>query len=167
MQVDYTIIKAPPGSLLVAQIGPELVYTSFGSDGFDKLVVFVRRWFPGYQIIPTVVEAAGQIREYFEDGRKTFDLPLNLRGTEFQKRVWQALQEIPYGQVRTYAQVAGTIGRPKAFRAVGGACGANPVALVVPCHRVIGSDGRLTGFGGGLEWKKWLIELEGRRSYRT
>jgi methylated-DNA-[protein]-cysteine S-methyltransferase len=106
-------------------------------------------------------ETADQLRAYFDRKLREFSIPLDLEGTEFQKDVWQQLREIPYGETRSYVQIAEAIGRPKAVRAVGAANGSNPVAIVVPCHRVIGSSGRLTGYGGGLPLKKRLLELEG------
>jgi methylated-DNA-[protein]-cysteine S-methyltransferase len=105
--------------------------------------------------------AIEQLEEYFEGARRRFDLALAPRGTEFQHRVWQALMAIPYGTTASYQQIARRIGNPKATRAVGLANGANPVAIIVPCHRVIGADGSLTGFGGGLDLKRRLLELEG------
>ena len=108
-----------------------------------------------------LAEAANQLRAYFAGKLRTFHIPLDLQGTDFQKDVWRQLQEIPYGETRSYAQIAEAIRRPKAVRAVGAANGSNPVAIVVPCHRVIGSSGRLTGYGGGLPLKKRLLELEG------
>ena len=105
-------------------------------------------------------EARGQLEAYF-DGRLTrFDLPLRLEGTEFQRRVWDALLEIPYGETASYGEIAGRIGAPGAARAVGLANGRNPVGIIVPCHRVIGSDGSLTGYGGGLDRKLTLLQLE-------
>ena len=104
--------------------------------------------------------AAQQILEYFAGQRRAFTLPLNPGGTPFQKRVWQALQEIPYGHVISYKQLAQRIGQPTALRAVGGANHRNPLPIVIPCHRVIASDGSLGGFGGGLEIKRALLELE-------
>ena len=101
-----------------------------------------------------------QVCEYLEGKRRAFELPLDLRGTPFQRRVWEALLAIPYGETRTYGQVAGAIGRPGALRAVGAANGANPVPLVVPCHRVVAAGGRLGGFGGGLPLKARLLALE-------
>jgi methylated-DNA-[protein]-cysteine S-methyltransferase len=105
--------------------------------------------------------AASQLTEYFEGLRRDFDLPLTFRGTDFQVRVWKALQTIPYGETRTYGEVAALIGNPQASRAVGSANHRNPLVIVVPCHRVIGSDGSLTGYGGGLPTKRYLLELEG------
>ena len=109
---------------------------------------------------PLLDKATLQLEEYFAGRRRSFDLPLDLRGTEFQLRVWNALLEIPYGKTRTYADIARMVGTPKAVRAVGAANGANPVAILVPCHRAIGSDGSLVGYGGGLDLKKRLLALE-------
>lgn len=101
-----------------------------------------------------------QLQEYFEGQRRRFDIPLVMEGTPFQCQVWAALEQIPYGETRSYAEVAQSIDNPKAVRAVGSANGNNPIAIIVPCHRVIGSNGTLTGFGGGLEAKRRLLELE-------
>ena len=104
---------------------------------------------------------ASQLREYFEDARERFDLPLDLVGTAFQLRAWAALREIPFGETRCYAEQAAAIGAPAATRAVGAANARNPIAIVVPCHRVVGARGALTGFSGGLDRKRRLLELEG------
>ena len=105
--------------------------------------------------------AADQLREYFAGHRRAFDLPLGPTGTGFQQRVWTALCAIPFGQTRSYGQVAAAIGRPAASRAVGAANGRNPIAIIVPCHRVIGASGHLTGYAGGMEAKRWLLAHEG------
>lgn len=107
-------------------------------------------------------EPARQLREYFAGERTAFDVPLALTGTLFQRRVWAALQEIPYGETVSYGQLADQIGQPTAARAVGLANGRNPIAIIVPCHRVIGSDGSLTGYGGGLDRKQHLLAFERR-----
>lgn len=107
---------------------------------------------------------ANQLDSYFAGKLLQFDVSLDLRGTPFQLRVWEVLCSIPYGETRSYQQVAEAVGRPSAARAVGGAVGSNPVSIVVPCHRVIGSDGGLTGYGGGLHRKKALLNLEAGRS---
>jgi methylated-DNA-[protein]-cysteine S-methyltransferase len=109
---------------------------------------------------PVLQAAKRQLGEYFAGRRKTFDLPLAPSGTPFQHRVWQALLTIPYGETQSYADIARRIGNPKAVRAVGAANGANPISIVVPCHRVIGADGSLTGYGGGLPRKRKLLALE-------
>lgn len=107
-----------------------------------------------------------QLGAYFAGELTTFDVPLAPRGTPFQQRVWQALQQIPYGATASYRDVAARIGSPKAVRAVGLANGRNPISIVIPCHRVIGADGSLTGYGGGLERKRLLLELEARAARR-
>ncbi|MFM9131322.1 MAG: methylated-DNA--[protein]-cysteine S-methyltransferase, partial [Actinomycetota bacterium] len=109
---------------------------------------------------PVVSRALAQLREYLEGTRREFDLPLVLEGTEFQVAAWRALARVPFGETATYATQAATIGRPTATRAVGAANGRNPVAIVLPCHRIVGSDGSLTGFAGGLGTKKWLLAHE-------
>jgi O-6-methylguanine DNA methyltransferase len=110
---------------------------------------------------PVLLEAVRQLRAYFAGALREFTLPLDPCGTEFQKRVWRQLETIPYGEIRSYSQVAEAIGAAKAVRAVGAANGANPIPIVVPCHRVIGASGKLVGYGGGLPLKKRLLELEG------
>lgn len=104
--------------------------------------------------------AADQLGEYFDGGRRVFDLLLELRGTEFQQEVWQSLADIPYGETSTYGKQAAAIGRPRAIRAVGSANGRNPLSIVLPCHRIVGADGNLTGFAGGLDTKRWLLDHE-------
>lgn len=107
-----------------------------------------------------VKETKKQLEEFFARKRKTFEVPLLAEGTDFQREVWGALTRIPYGETRSYAQLAKSIGKPKAMRAVGAANGRNPIAIIVPCHRVIGADGSLTGFGGGMENKARLLDFE-------
>ncbi len=109
---------------------------------------------------PLLAEAASQLRDYFAGTRREFNLPLAPIGTEFQKKVWAALLEIPYGETRSYSQIADAVGNPKASRAVGMANNRNPISIVIPCHRVIGKDGSLVGYGGGLNRKESLLELE-------
>jgi methylated-DNA-[protein]-cysteine S-methyltransferase len=112
---------------------------------------------------PILIQAEQQLGEYFAGQRTTFTVKLDMVGTEFQKKVWEALLTIPFGETRTYADIARQVGSPNAFRAVGAANGRNPVSILAPCHRAIGSDGSLTGFAGGLETKQYLLALEGRR----
>jgi methylated-DNA-[protein]-cysteine S-methyltransferase len=109
---------------------------------------------------PVLVETEQQLGEYFAGKRKTFSIALDMQGTRFQKDVWEALLAIPFGETRSYGQIAKQLGNPRATRAVGAANGRNPVSIIVPCHRVIGSSGKLTGFGGGLETKAHLLSLE-------
>jgi methylated-DNA-[protein]-cysteine S-methyltransferase len=109
---------------------------------------------------PVLVEAERQLTEYFRGDRKTFALELDFRGADFQKRVWQELLTIPYGETRSYGDIAKKLGNPKACRAVGAANGKNPISIIAPCHRVVGSNGKLTGFAGGLKAKAYLLKLE-------
>ena len=109
---------------------------------------------------PILLDAQQQLNEYFQGQRQTFELPLDFEGTEFQKKVWQALLNILFGETRSYRQIAEQVGSPKAVRAVGAANGQNPISIIAPCHRVIGSGGKLVGFAGGLDNKEILLKLE-------
>jgi len=121
----------------------------------------------GFEVIETqlIKKAAGQLREYFDGKRKEFDLPLALHGTDFMVSVWQALMTIPIGETRSYKEVAAMISKPSACRAVGMANNRNPIAIIIPCHRVIGQNGDLVGYGGGLPTKQFLLELEKCHAY--
>ena len=132
-------------------------------DGFIvKLDYFGKGKMPSWKSDSKVLlKAVSQLEEYFKGKRKVFNLPLKLEGTDFQKKCWDALLEIPYGEVCSYQDIAKRVGNIKAVRAVGGANHNNPVAIIVPCHRVIGKDGSLTGYGGGLHVKEFLLGLEG------
>ena len=107
-----------------------------------------------------ILQCKMQLDEYFRGERKTFDLPLAPKGTDFQKNVWNALQEIPYGETKTYGEIAAAVGNPKAARAVGMANNKNPIGIIIPCHRVVGANGKLVGYAGGMEKKEWLLQLE-------
>lgn len=151
----YCYIETPIGELLLAGENNALAMIGFpqGSMRRDPEPDWIYNEKP-------LAEARRQLDEYFAGTRKQFDLPLQLAGTEFQVEVLQALQKIPYGKTVSYGEIARRIGRPKAVRAVGAANGRNPIPIVVPCHRVIGSGGDLTGFGGGLDTKEALLRLE-------
>jgi len=132
---------------------------------------WVERRLPGTYVvsreeIASLQQAMNELKRYLAGERVQFTCPLDLRGTPFQVAVWRELVRIPYGEIRTYAEIARAIGRPTATRAVGMANGANPLAIIVPCHRVIGSNGTLTGYGGGLPTKRWLLALEGNSQFR-
>jgi methylated-DNA-[protein]-cysteine S-methyltransferase len=109
---------------------------------------------------PLLLDAAHQLRAYFAGELREFELPLSPRGTAFQRQVWAAVSAVPYGSTATYSEIAAAVGRPSAFRAVGAANGSNPLPLIVPCHRIIGAAGALTGYGGGLDRKRSLLDLE-------
>lgn len=152
MEVEqtYFIYPTPMGRITLASNGEALTHLAFGPVEL-----------PGLNM-PTALtnEAATQIQEYLAGKRKVFDVPLAPAGTEFQKRVWQALQCIPYGETRSYQEVAAMIGNPKALRAVGGANNKNPLLILIPCHRVIGANGDLVGYAAGLKIKRFLLNLE-------
>jgi methylated-DNA-[protein]-cysteine S-methyltransferase len=154
----HTTIPSPLGDLLLTGNGQALtgVYLTPHRHGPTVGVEWVRDEAP-------FAEARRQLAEYFAGTRTVFDLPTAATGTPFQQRVWQALCGIPHGQTASYRDMAHAIGNPKAVRAVGLANGRNPLSIVVPCHRVIGSDGSLTGYGGGVERKQWLLAHEARR----
>ncbi|HEY0734831.1 MAG TPA: methylated-DNA--[protein]-cysteine S-methyltransferase [Herpetosiphonaceae bacterium] len=150
-------------AVLTARGLAELV---FSTDERDKRTGWVERWEPHARIVYDVrpfQTLIAQLDAYFAGARPTFSIPLDLRGTAFQVQVWHALLAIPYGQVQTYGQLARTIGRPLAPRAVGAANGANPISILVPCHRLISSQGTLIKYGGGLAMKQRLLSLEGVR----
>jgi methylated-DNA-[protein]-cysteine S-methyltransferase len=151
----YTTMESPVGRLLLAGDERALRQVSF-ADGRRSAGVQVG-WLENAGAFAEVIR---QLQAYFRGELRTFDLPLAMGGTEFQLRVWSALREIPYGETISYRELAERIGNLKAVRAVGLANGSNPIPIIVPCHRVIGSDGSLTGFGGGLENKRKLLDLE-------
>ncbi len=153
----YTRYDSPLDSLLLVANDEALTGVYF-SDGRSQSIIG-GDW-EEQPAHPVLQSAKWQLDEYFAGRRKTFDLPLAPNGTPFQHQVWQALCAIPYGETQSYADIARRIGNPKAVRAVGAANGANPVSIVVPCHRVIGADGSLTGYGGGLPRKRKLLALE-------
>lgn len=151
----FSLMPSPVGPLTLVADDDALIGLHFDSDpsGVGPRAGWVRD-------DRRLREASAQLGEYFAGRRRTFDLPLAPRGTEFRKLVWRALQTIPYGQTATYGEIARAIGQPQASRAIGGANHHNPLAIFIPCHRVIGSDGSLTGYGGGLPRKRLLLDLE-------
>ncbi len=151
-------VASPVGALTLVASDTALVAILWENDDPRRVPLGATQETTGH---PVLDEAARQIDAYFAGTRTAFDLPLDFRGTDFQKRVWRELVAIPFGEVRSYAEVARAIGRPAAVRAVGAANGRNPISIVAPCHRVIGSNGRLTGFAGGLEAKAYLLRHEG------
>ena len=134
-----------------------------GDDDFVSTVIFVDEIKKDTQHLPRVIrDCVQQLEEYFEGTRKEFSLMLSQSGTDFQRQVWSALVDIPYGKTTSYLQLAKNIGDAKSIRAVGAANGKNNIAIIVPCHRVIGSNGTLVGYAGGLDRKKWLLDFESR-----
>jgi AraC family transcriptional regulator of adaptative response/methylated-DNA-[protein]-cysteine methyltransferase len=167
VSADYirlAVIKTPLGNMVAGATGDAICMLEFDDCGrlerqFKTLSTFfglpvIRREHALFTLL------RDQLAQYFEGKRTAFDLPLTYPGTDFQRKVWEALQTIPYGQTRSYSEIARTIGKPTAARAVGGANGSNRVAIIIPCHRVIATGGGLGGYGGGLWRKQKLLELE-------
>jgi methylated-DNA-[protein]-cysteine S-methyltransferase len=160
----FCYIESPIGRLLLSADAQALTGLYMGSP--SKQPDLRKEWHedPAAGVLPL---AARQLKEYFAGTRRKFDLPLHMNGTAFQQRVWRELTQIPFGATWSYGQLAKRIGNPNGSRAVGLANGRNPIAVIVPCHRVIGADGSLTGFGGGLPRKQWLLSHEGLPGTRS
>jgi methylated-DNA-[protein]-cysteine S-methyltransferase len=159
----FCYVESPIGRLMLTSDGTALtgLYMNLYRNKPSKLPGLDDDWIQNATIDP-LPAAARQLKEYFAGKRREFDLPLRMEGTEFQQRVWRELTKIPFGETRSYGQLAKRLNNPNGSRAVGLANGRNPIAVIVPCHRVIGADGSLTGFGGGLDRKEWLLTHEGQ-----
>lgn len=153
----YNWIDSPLGALLLTSDGQSL--TGLYLNGQKHFPQQTEDWQEAKDVDP-LGQAEAQLSEYFAHQRHSFDLPLEPQGTDFQKQVWQCLRHIPFGETISYGDLAQQIGKPHASRAVGAANGRNPIAIVVPCHRVIAASGQLTGYAGGLERKRWLLQHE-------
>ena len=158
MPYEYTLMPSPVGQLTLVARADKLSAILWECERANRVRLGELR--PANDS-PVLSETARQLQEYFAGTRSQFELELDFTGTPFQKRVWQALLTIPFGETRSYSQIARQIGNPNAVRAVGAANGRNPISIVAPCHRVIGASGSLTGFAGGLEAKQYLLALEG------
>ena len=159
MSLSYKFVESPIGNLKLVASDQGLVAILWKQDNprrvrLDGLVENAEK--------PILKQTEAELREYFSGKRTEFTVPLDMSGTPFRKQVWEALLGIPYGETRTYGELANQLGNPRATRAVGAANGRNPVAIIAPCHRVIGFSGKLTGFAGGLDVKAHLLSLEGR-----
>jgi O-6-methylguanine DNA methyltransferase len=164
--VHWTRFESPHGRMHVAATERGVCYLQLPADAEEQFFGWLRKNFRAEDIVEDPLgaktgDAIQQLTDYFAGARETFDLPLHFVGTDFQQAVWRALLQIPRGGSRTYGEGARSAGRPGAFQATGGAVGSNPLPIVVPCHRVLGSDGSLTGYGGGLPMKELLLKLEG------
>jgi methylated-DNA-[protein]-cysteine S-methyltransferase len=161
--IYWTLLEHGPWNIVLAATTEGLCYAGPNNAPFEKLAEWAKKRLPAYSLLEdrSVMEPyAEELIGYMEGKRKKFTMPLDLHGTPFQQSVWMALQEIPYGQTVTYSDIAERIQNPKSVRAVGTAIGANPLLITIPCHRVIGKNGNLTGFRGGLDMKKQLLALE-------
>jgi methylated-DNA-[protein]-cysteine S-methyltransferase len=163
MQLLYKEMESPVGKLKLVATANALVAVLWRQERPNRVKLDTPKLDPRR---PILLEAERQLTEYFAGKRTHFELPLQACGTEFQKKVWRALREIPFGQTRSYRDLAGVVGSFNAPRAVGAAIGKNPLSIIVPCHRVVGADGSLTGFAGGLEMKAKLLALEARAAVR-
>lgn len=161
MSLACKTIKAPVGKLKLVASDDGLVAVLWENDNPRRVRL---NEFLQNDRHPILVKAERQLSEYFAGTRNNFSVPLDVRGTHFQKDVWKALRTIPFGETRSYGQIAKQLGNPRATRAVGAASGRNPLSIIVPCHRVMGAAGQLTGFAGGLNAKTHLLKLEQRRS---
>lgn len=166
MRIAYHVMTSPVGLLFLARTAQGLRHLEFMDRKSIKRMISNHAaeypeatWEPSLLDLKPVVE---QLEAYFCGALDTFDVPTSVSGSPFQLLVWRALLEIPYGETRTYGQIAKAIGQPRSARAVGLANNQNPLAIIVPCHRVIGSKGEMTGYGGGVTRKKWLLQLEAR-----
>lgn len=157
MPLSFTRTTSPVGELTLVASDSGLVAVHWEHDDFDRVKLGETVEVNDH---PVLIAAAEQLDEYFAGKRTAFDLPLDFRGTAFQKSVWAALLTIPFGETRSYGEIARQIGQPTAARAVGAANGRNPISIIAPCHRVIGANGSLTGFAGGIEAKRLLLGLE-------
>jgi len=153
----YATIKSPIGELMLVADDTALTGVYFG--GHDHVPAASEGWTRDAQH-PVLRKAALQLQEYLSGKRKSFEIPLRLTGTDFQEKVWQQIARIPYGETISYAELAKRAGNPQAIRAAGTTTGRNPVSIIVPCHRVVGKNGGLGGFGGGLDRKRFLLSLE-------
>ncbi|MGH9141085.1 MAG: methylated-DNA--[protein]-cysteine S-methyltransferase [Vicinamibacterales bacterium] len=173
MRLSRALIATPLGEMVALSSDQGLCALEFttvrgrarGEERLSRLEARLARWFPPHEIVDRETATIARTREwltrYFDGIAAAIDLPLDMRGAPFEKRVWVALQSIAPGQTTSYGAIAQALGSAGASRAVGAANGANPIAIIVPCHRVIGSSGSLTGYGGGLDRKEWLLRMEG------
>lgn len=166
--LSHPVLHNRPIYLAVTEVG--LIQITLPNESLVEVEAWVNKKIKNAILIQDpirVSEYKQQVQEYLDGTRKTFTFPLDLRGTAFQNSVWQALFNIPYGEMRSYAEIAEAVGNPKAVRAVGTANGMNPIPIVVPCHRVIGKNNTLTGFRGGLQMKEDLLHLEGVQTFKN
>lgn len=164
MSCFYTLMASPVGVLTLVARDEHLAAVLWENERENRVRLGALQRDDEHSLLQ---ETARQLREYFAGSRQRFDLPLDFTGTDFQREVWSALLTIPFGETRSYGEIARQIGKPQAVRAVGAANGRNPISIVAPCHRVIGASGRLTGFAGGLPAKQLLLKLEGGHAVQS
>ncbi|MET3695914.1 methylated-DNA-[protein]-cysteine S-methyltransferase [Bacillus oleivorans] len=165
--IYWTLLNHKDWNIPIAASGKGLVFVGFQHQPFQDLSAWVEKHFRGTPLIENhekLLPYRNQLIEYLQGERKDFSLPLDYKGTPFQREIWKSLNQIPYGQTRSYSDIANAIGKPSSVRAVGTAIGANPILISIPCHRVIGKNGTITGYRGGWDMKIELLELERKHS---
>jgi methylated-DNA-[protein]-cysteine S-methyltransferase len=165
--INWMVFKYDDLKLYIAATEKGLCYVGSPGQTFDEFSGVVHKRFPNAELVENeelLTPYSDVLSEYFEGTRQSLSMPIDVKGTPFQEEIWEALKEIPFGETLSYSDIAGKIGKPAAVRAVGTAIGANPVLITVPCHRVIGKNGAITGYRGGAEMKQYLLDLE--RKYR-
>ncbi|KAB7704443.1 methylated-DNA--[protein]-cysteine S-methyltransferase [Bacillus aerolatus] len=161
--IDWAILEYDQWQLYAAKTEKGLCYVGSPGQSYEELEAWIQKQFPKASLVKNeevLKPYINELHEYFEGTRQSFSLPVDVKGTPFQEEIWEALKQIPYGKTYSYSDIAELIQRPKAVRAVGTAIGANPVLITVPCHRVIGKSGAITGYRGGMEMKQYLLQLE-------
>ncbi|OKL35658.1 methylated-DNA--[protein]-cysteine S-methyltransferase [Domibacillus mangrovi] len=161
--IEWSIVEYGRWQLYVAKTEKGLCYVGSPGQLYEELEVCIQKYFPQASLVENeeaLKPYIDELRQYFKGMRQSFSLPLDVKGTPFQEEIWEALQQIPYGKTYSYSDIAELIQKPTAVRAVGTAIGANPVLITVPCHRVIGKNGSITGYRGGMDLKEYLLQLE-------
>lgn len=161
--IEWTVLKHGQWELYVAKTNKGLCYIGSPGSSFDEFEVYFAKRYPEFALVENPEALAPYVQEladYFTGTKQAFSLPIDIKGTPFQEEIWRALQTIPYGKTVSYSEIAELINRPLAARAVGSAIGANPLLILVPCHRVIGKNGAISGYRGGMELKRFLLDLE-------
>lgn len=165
--IEWAVLEHGQWELYVAKTAKGLCYIGSPRNSFEDFKAYFAKRYPAAALVESAETLAPFIQEltdYFNGTKQTFSLPIDVQGTPFQEEIWQALQTIPYGKTVSYSEIAALINRPSAARAVGSAIGANPLLILVPCHRVIGKNGTLSGYRGGMELKRFLLDLELQRA---
>ncbi|TWT24826.1 methylated-DNA--[protein]-cysteine S-methyltransferase [Planomicrobium sp. CPCC 101110] len=161
--IEWTVLKHGQWELYVAKTNKGLCYIGSPGSSFDEFKVYFSKRYPDFTLAENPEALTPYVQElvnYFSGTKQAFSLPIDVKGTPFQEEIWRALQTIPYGETVSYSEIAALINRPSAARAVGSAIGANPLLILVPCHRVIGKNGAITGYRGGMDLKRFLLDLE-------
>lgn len=167
--IEWSIMRYEKWSLFIAKTEKGLCYVGSPGQTYEELEAWMKKRFPTSDLVEqddALAPYKEELYAYFEGISRTFSLPVDVCGTPFQEKIWEALKQVPYGKTYSYSDIAALIGNPAAVRAVGAAIGANPVLITIPCHRVVGKNGAITGYRGGLELKRYLLDLEANQEGR-